>query len=572
MLRFPNPSSKIRNFVSVYRVAYQKLSGRVVGIDDIVKAVVDGDLATSSGHVGNEAIARSTRTDRSRDPLYNQIKMYTELFRSLGWLHRTSQAASLYTFTSLGGQVVEAENYYAQIVGESALGIAYPSHALDGQRGNYNTRPFCFLLRVMLECEGLLSRDEMIVGPLSAQTDRTPTALEEVAAHVLATRSSASRMATALSAVADARSVRIDTLRNYTRWPIALMRDIGWTEKRRATRKRRGGPHYSYALTTTGIEAARDAAASVDLRADEVSALSRDKLRALSLFAHYRMLERSGFDVSSVGHFLDRHEATLSSAMDALSVRTRSDILFSPFQSLPVSDIERIFGPQQDRREQSSRAMPATDDSEGHARDHQIFYLRFSSKNQSWSVGESVSEELTVELTRAYDGSSSTDEAAEQFVLWHSDDTKAQFYPLVRDMFRLLDVQCDTSRIGVRYQRWDAYLSVHGSAIPIEIKSPAEEEFISTKALRQAVENKIVLLARKSIDINRDTTSLIVGYRPPKDRSDMSSLIDDVFNTYGIRIGVIDLHTLALAGLRSLCEGKKVDMKVIEQLKGFLRA
>ena len=42
----------------------------------------------------------------------------------------------------------------------------------------------------------------------------------------------------------------------------------------------------------------------------------------------------------------------------------------------------------------------------------------------------------------------------------------------------------------------DAYVKVNSVDIPIEIKSPTEEEFLSTKAVRQALENKIILLSR----------------------------------------------------------------------------
>ena len=228
MLRFPNPSSTIHNFVSVYRVAHQELEGRVVNIDDLVEAVVGENLATSSGHTGARAIDRSTRADRSRDPLYNQIKMYAELFRSLGWLHPTAESALRYTFTLLGSQVVLAGPHYAQVVGESALGIAYPSHILGGQRGEHDIRPFSFLLRTMHECNAMLTRDEMIVGPLSAKSDRAADALSEVCTRILAIRQDPAKIAAELSALSQRRGVQVNTLRNYTRWPIALMRDLEW--------------------------------------------------------------------------------------------------------------------------------------------------------------------------------------------------------------------------------------------------------------------------------------------------------------------------------------------------------
>ena len=128
MLRFPNPGTTIANFVFVYTAAFERLQGQIVTLDDIVAATVEANLATSSGYIGSEAIARSTRTDRSRDPLYNQLKMYAELFRALGWLHPTENSALNYTFTLLGRQVVAAGQYYLPLLEETVLGISYPSH------------------------------------------------------------------------------------------------------------------------------------------------------------------------------------------------------------------------------------------------------------------------------------------------------------------------------------------------------------------------------------------------------------------------------------------------------------
>src|ERR1700676_5268475 len=121
--------------------------------------------------MGDQAVARSTRADRSRDPLYNQLKMYAELFRALGWLHPTEESSLKYTFTLLGRQVIAAGRNYLPIFGESVLGVSYPSHVLT-VKGEFDLRPFAFILRTMVAAGGYLSRDEMIVGPLSANSDR----------------------------------------------------------------------------------------------------------------------------------------------------------------------------------------------------------------------------------------------------------------------------------------------------------------------------------------------------------------------------------------------------------------
>jgi len=190
VLRFPNPGSTIENFVSVYGAAFERLNGHTVDLDEIVATVVAANLATSSGYMGEEAVARSTRADRSRDPLYNQLKMYAELFRILGWLHPTPQSALNFTFTLLGQQVVAAGRDFGPLLEECVLGIVYPTPIL-AVKGEFDLRPFAFILRVMAACDGHLSRDEMIIGPLSAASDRGKKNLDTVVATIEAARESA---------------------------------------------------------------------------------------------------------------------------------------------------------------------------------------------------------------------------------------------------------------------------------------------------------------------------------------------------------------------------------------------
>ena len=166
----------------------------------------------------------------------------------------------------------------------------------------------------------------------------------------------------------------------------------------------------------------------------------------------------------------------------------------------------------------------------------------------------------------------SVEEAAATFARLRESDTREEFYPLVSGLFRLLGLESEHSRSGVNYQRADARVSIEGDIAPIEIKSPTEERYLSTKAIRQALENKVVLLSRGDQQPRFDTTSLIVGYQIPNQRGDMSTLIDDVFETYGINIGVIDLQTLAVLAMRAVTEGLTIRTDQLRNLRGFLHA
>ena len=239
------------NFVAVYKATFKRYRGQVVKLDDMVQATVEANLATSSGYMGKEAIARSTRKDRSRDPLYNQLKMYAELFRSLGWLRSTESSALNYTFTLLGEQVVAADRHWRSLLGETVLGIVYPSHTIE-LRGDHDTRPFAAILSTMLACNNGLSRDEMIVGPLSASSDRSKADIADIAAKIMELREEPAVIKGALNELKETRGIQINTLRNYTRWPLAVLRDLGWTERDREPYRRNNKTFDIHRLTALG--------------------------------------------------------------------------------------------------------------------------------------------------------------------------------------------------------------------------------------------------------------------------------------------------------------------------------
>ncbi len=569
MLRFPNPGSTIANFVAVYSAAFERLHGQTVDLDDIVAAIVDANLATSSGYMGSEAIERSTRADRSRDPLYNQLKMYAELFRALGWLHPTEQSALNYTFTLLGRQIVAAGPHYLPLLGETVLGISYPSHVLTVQ-GDHNIRPIAFLLQIMLACEGGLSRDEMIVGPLSVGSDQESGTVERMQTLIHELRHSPEAINNGLERVGAERRIQINTLKNYTRWPIATMRDCGWTEKVRL-RFRTGGRSFEvHQLTDSGREISEWITNAADIRVGIVNELPFEEKTALSIHAHYSMLERAGFDLSSVISTLEEHHSALRSALHLLSVPDDQPILFSPFQSLSVSDTQRIF-PEVATVQATSESVSSEGVVVGRgSRDHLFVAPAFVQQESEAEDEESLALEEELRTLRA--SHSSEEAASETFVLAHASDTQNEFYPLVSRFFRVLGFRSELSRAGVHYQRWDACTWIDDTAIPIEIKSPTEEAFLSTKAIRQALENKVILLSRGGLRTEAETTTLIVGYQVPNERGDMSMLIDDIHSAFGVHIGVIDLATLAILGMRAATTDMTIDAAQLSQLRGFLHA
>lgn len=568
MLRFPNPGSDINHFVAVYNAAFAHLYGQVFHLDNMVEAAVKENLATSSGYMGAEAIARSTHLDRSRDPLYNQLKMYAELYRDLGWIQRTEQRALHNTFTLLGQQVAEAKQHYLPLMAETVLGISHPSHVLDKQ-GDYDLRPFALLLRTMLATNDELSRDEMIVGPLSADSDRREDAALRIAAVIESVRGDRTNIENALKKVAGKRNIQVNTLKNYTRWPIAVMRDLGWTVKERRSYRAGRGWFDAHRLTESGKRVAEWVSASVDLRIDQMDQLPFEEKAAVSIVAHYRMLERAEFDVAPVIPVLDQQEQALAGAFDRLGIPQGKPLLFSPFQSLRIADIKRIFSsvPVSIPNEEGELYAGVTGVGRG-SRDH--LFREPKLEYRGYDLGNNQAVNLGDELRKMCELNQSAEDAAAEFAQSRESDTQTEFYPLVCRLFGLLGFASETSWAGVHYQRWDAWVDLGGTVAPIEIKSPTEEKTLSTKAVRQALENKVVLLSRGGLNTSADTSTLIVGYQIPNERGDMSLLIENVLKAFNIRIGVIDLRTLSLLAIRAVTEGVTIQSEQLRTLNGYL--
>ena len=568
MLRFPNPGSTIGNFVRIYTEVFNRLSGRVSTLDEITSVVVAANLATSSGYMGNEAITRSTRKDRSRDPLYNQHKMYAELFRWLGWLHPTEDSALNFTCTLLGEQIVAAGSNFVALLDECVLGIVCPNPIISS-KGAYDLRPFASILRLMVACDGHLSRDEMIIGPLSAASDRSQGNLDTVAAIIRKARASAAKTEEAVEAVSKARGgIQVNTLQNYTRWPIALLRDLGWAVP--GTAKFKDGRRYrTFQLTDKGRALAKRVGSSIDLRVDGTDQLAPEERKAIAVVAHFRMLERAGFDIVPVSGRLAKAEALAAPVLERFGVDGRN-LLFSPFQSLPLDDIVAAFPSQKQTAQLDEGARSVAEEEASYGRNDRSHLFLHPNMVPSREAGTNGPDALRAELAALLEEHHTIEAAAATFAANHANDTQTAFYPLVAHLFQVLGFESDCSRAGVNYQRWDAYVIADGYALPVEIKSPTEEVMLSTKAVRQALENKVILLSRGGLKTSKELASLVVGNRLPNERGEMSNLIDDVFNAFDLRLGVIDLTTLAHLALRAVRDRVTIDVKQLSQLRGFL--
>ena len=273
------------------------------------------------------------------------------------------------------------------------------------------------------------------------------------------------------------------------------------------------------------------------------------------------MLQRSDFDISPI---LDTYK--LNNALLLINNINVEQLVFSPFQELSYEELSTCSDFQVVYRAEKSQKEINQDYNQ---------FLTSAGKTQIINNVNLKEKSINVKgddsMSKIWNqAGQNIRKAASIVVSEHGNDNKDVFYPLVAKLFTLAGFPCVTSRMGVNYQRWDASIELNGIFLPIEIKSPGEEKQISIKAIRQAAENHIILLSRLKEKAKETNTSLAVCYQYPNDRAEVSELINDFYQAFKIKIGVIDLFNLAIIAFANLFTAHKLIKDDLENSHGFI--
>jgi hypothetical protein len=514
----------------------------------------------------------STRDDRSRDPLYNQSKAYSELYRMLGWIHPQENSRLAFSFTFLGKHAHGVSRSPKSFVEECLLGIALPNFLVDS-KGNYIQRPFACILRTAELLDRKISRDEIIAGPMSLKDDRNKVSFAAMVAFLRKARKVKGLLRKRLESISTDREITTTTMGNYTRFPLAVLAWTDWTSRQSV---RQFGKIVEYrALTEKGIKAARDLNRFIDLRGSDLSNFNDRTITSLSKIAFYQMLERANFDITpaleeirSLGQQLDKDGVLVAE-------RKRTPILFSPFQELNPVVVRSIFpkAGKDGTRKKSVQSKPDVS-SPAQAGINTTVSLISGDIDKGTHILKNVqngSAALQIHLNGTVSNQGGNLDRTADYLLEHYRGAKKEvFYPLIADLLCLLDFPAEVSRAGVNYQRADVFINDPPVSIPIEVKSPTEELHISVKAIRQALENKIILQSRTPKSSTMPITTLAVGFYPPNSRAEVESLVADIKKAYGISIGVIDFRSLLILVLAKIIGGKVPNRKEFTELCGII--
>ena len=570
MIRFRNPSSSLETMLASFEQLYNELHEKdYFTNDDIALVLAKANLMASSGFTGDAALSLGSNKDKSRDKTYNNAKMFAEIYRLLGLISVVNNVSSNYRFTYIGEHMVVQGADKKAIVEQCILGMNNPNRIMDVSYDE-SVRFFSCVLLTMKELDGVICRDEMILGPMNVN-DNSPEEFNSMINYIKAMRGNYRKLQTDLQKMAASLQsnkkdgMTVTSVQNCTRFPISVLKYCNWVESENLNIYGRSVKFMK--LTQHGYDTVDRLKKMHDIRLIDYENSSESQRRALIRLGTYQMLARANFNLDSVMDEVKEDEAEVKDILEG------KEILFSPYQTLEykvvnkamniVIEYQNTDGAQDKRKHLVGKIIK-----------------EMVGREQKVSIDRNVNlkpELITNDVSlfsehvrKLYDQHKDITHITKMIVDEHVKDKKTEFYPLVETLFRIIGFDCHKSRDGVNGERWDAMIRDPQRSIPIEIKSPTEEMHISIKAIRQALENKIILLSRKTYVTDKKSSTFAVGYFPPNDRAEVSDLISDIKKTYGYSIAVFDIGSLINVAANIILFGKGIDHEKLYELEGIV--
>lgn len=562
MIRFRNPGTQYTTQVQVFRELYKEYKDAPsFDLDDMAATIAKTKLMTAYGYAGDAALALSNTENDSLNSTKMNAKMYAEVFRLLGWVTSAGDNSYPLVFTYIGEHAALADDVlplYEQCV----LGINNPQEIMD-VKYDEKVRFFKATLFSLQDLGGIMYKHELCLGPMSID-DLDKSQYNRMITYLKKLRGSYGRYQDAYQALCDDLGVKPTLPDNSTRLPIAFMKTCGWVESQRTRKLYPPKSLECLCLTQHGADLANSLREVKDLRMDEYYSYPEHTRNSLIRLGVYSMLLRAGYDTSPVQETMRQDQVVCADVLNG------KELLFSPYQTLHRSVVDEALGihreiagtqthtdvlPDIKRTDANVNNICLTISTNGA---HSTSDVEVNSFVQQVLDAKSVGERKKDIIDKIFDDSIT--------------DTQTKFYPLVAMLFRVMGLDCQASRPGDNGARWDAIIVDSEESIPIEIKSPTEEQHLSLKAIRQALENKVILLSRGTHPTLPETTSLAVGYYLPNDRAEVTNLMSDFKTAFGYNIGIIDLKTLLTIAVTIVYDEKTFDISELNQLEGFANA
>jgi len=532
MIRFRNPISDMNVLIENFKKIYVEFSNMdYFDLDNIAEFFAREQLASSSGYIGDEALKRSYLIkDDSRKSMKMQAKSYAELFRFLGWITSGKKALN-FNFTYLGVYVAVSGNGSKLLFEQCLLGVEYPNHVLDVKFPDKN-RPFVNMLLFADQLDGKIHRDEILLGAMNLLDGYSNDEIESKLSYLKKIRATNSidKINDEINKLASANEMQANSVRNLTRFVISSLEFTGWFKKKKLKLYGRLSPFLI--LTEKGKHTVDQIKKSLILKGDSID-IESDDAKNISELAMLCMFRRANFDV-------DEEIRRYDSELERLYLQNgKSDIIFSPYQYFSGAELEIVLPNYILQKGTEHRTVEI---------DANMAILSIKSeavveaKKSKLSKNEQMKKIL---LNRIFTANGDLNKATDIFMDDIASMKQTDFYPLVANILGyIFNRDAFAPSAGNNNMRYDVMIPDDHYSIPVEVKSPTEEEMLSVKAIRQAVENKVLLLARKPYKTTFEVSSFACGFKLPNDRSDVYKLIEEIYKTYGISVAIVDMASL----------------------------
>ena len=569
MIRFRNPGTQYSTQVQVIKQLYKALYDQAYfTLEDMAVVIAQGRLMTAYGYAGDDALRLSNTDQESMNSALMNAKMYAEVFRMLGWVTPYNEKTSYpLVFTYIGVHVALSTGDCSKLYEQCVLGINNPTQLTDKMHYDEKVRFFKCALRSFIDLGGIMYKHELCLGPMSID-DEDEKDYTEMIQYIKSLRGDYKRLKKAFADLAASLGMKLTPVDNCTRLPIAFMKSCNWV-KSVQDKSLYGKSMLCLQITEHGIETYKSIKDMYDLRLDQYINLDECTQRSMIRLGTYSMLKRAGYDLTAIQDSIDEDRKQCE------YITGSKDLLFSPSQTIRRAQVEDALGFEMGIGVESRRYIDTFDSA--------VIERESLNNTQRWklNIPDNAATELltsTEDLDFLQRVSQMVEEGKNSRMIvntlfdYYIDATQTTFYPLIATLFKIMGFNCYFSRPGDNGARWDAIIDDPQRSIPIEIKSPTEELHLSIKAIRQALENKIILLSRKTHITTADVSTLAIGYYMPNERAEVVRLISDFKETYGYRIGVIDLKSLLSLAISILVGGKGFDKEELYKLEGLANA
>ena len=555
MIRFRNPISDMNILIENFKKMYVEFSEMdYFDLDNIAEFFAREQLASSSGYIGDEALKRSYAIkDDSRKSMKMQAKSYSELFRLLGWITSEDKALN-FSFTYLGAHIALSGDGAKDLFEQCLLGVEYPNHILDVKFDDVN-KPFVNMLIFAYKLDGFIHRDEILLGPMNLANGYSKKELDEKIDYLKGIRQARSIrvLEDEIQKLADYNSMQTNSVRNLTRFVISALEFTGWFKKQ--TLKIYGKSSPFLVLTNKGTKTVESILSSMVLSGNDID-IEQESSKELVELALLYMFKRANFDV-------DNELAFYHSRMGKSYPK---EILFSPYQFFSGKELSLLMPKNTIKGKNSHREAEIHGDLS--ILSHKAVVV-VEAKDSPLTKNDNVGKMLLQYLNEASQNISiATNTLLTSIAVMKQSD----FYPLVASLLGyIFNRNAFAPSAGNNNMRYDVMIPDSMYSIPVEVKSPTEEEMLSVKAIRQAIENKVLLMARKPYPTIFSMCSIACGYKLPNDRSDVYKLIEEIYETYSINIAILDMGSLIKAALHCAKTDSYYEISDFNEKRGVIK-